>query len=368
MDDAWSICEKSKLNLSRLFLALTFVCLTTTAFAQAVKPGQLFGYSLLEIRAPDSNGWQISGGGHGTITFGRRGSTSNETFIAHVSEFSLPSTENAAEFLAFVRNNVEKDSAPQRFTPIETKFDYTEERGYQCVRLKSITEDTQAKTGLFSRESLKLQVSSLYCRNPRQSTIGFLASFTHRGPALYANFDSEAESFIRGIVVPRQNLAEEMIDRAQQFLKNSQVVDAERLFQQGIEAYEKQGNREQVAYAQAKYGLMFISSEYLKSQNAESQDGDQTQFRLRALQKLEIAKQIFVDLDNPAGLSFILFQSGSVLSSLRRVEEACQAYDDSDRYRAEILRRDPLAKFVAPAGFKNLTEVTAFYKKQAGCP
>lgn len=368
MDDAWSIRKKSRIALSRLSLMLGLACLTANAFAQAVKPGQLFGYSLLEIRAPDSNGWQISGGDRSTITFGRRGTSSNETFIAHASEFRLPPTKDAEEFLAFVKNSVEKESEPERFKPIETTFEYTEERGYECVRFKSVAQDTQARTGLLSRESLTIRSSSIYCRNPRRSTVGFVASFTHRGPTPYAPFDSEAEAFIRGVKVPAQNPAEELIDRADLALKNNLFADAERLYQQAIEAYEKQGNRERVAYAQARYGLMFVSPDYLKSQNKASGDTDQTQFRLQALQRLDIAIQIFTNLDNPAGRSFALFQSGNVLSSLRRVEAACQAYDDADRYRSEALRRDPKANFVMLAGFKNWAEVTAHYKKQAGCP
>jgi len=175
------------------------------ANAQAsLAPGQLYLGPVINVRAPESEGWKLISSSANGMAFGKRGTSANETYIAQVSFFPLPPTPNREDFVAMIKLAIERDSSAERFKTIKADYDYTDERGYPCVRFNALTEDTKAKTSLFRREILTLQVNSLYCRHPRKPESGFAAVFSHRGASIDEALDSEAQSFIEGVQVPAQ--------------------------------------------------------------------------------------------------------------------------------------------------------------------
>lgn len=136
------------------------------------------------------------------MAFARRGEDSNESYGAQVMLFQLAETRSQEQFVELIRGSVEADAPPDRFTQVEAKYEYSELRGYPCVRYAGITEDTKAKTGLFSRESLKLQIEALYCRHPVHLGAGFMAGFSHRGNGIDPELRQQADKFIEGVQVP----------------------------------------------------------------------------------------------------------------------------------------------------------------------
>jgi hypothetical protein len=184
-------------------LVIAFFCsLASIAHAEIVVPRQLFSGGLLNVRAPNAEGWELVSSAEAGMAFAHRGVYSNESYVAQVTLFALPETRNPDEFVALIKRGVENDTPAERFKSLESSYEYTEQRGYPCVRFKGLTEDTKAKTSSFGQGSLKLQVYSLYCRHPRQQEVGFSIGFSHRGSFLDAELDAQAEEFIRGVQVP----------------------------------------------------------------------------------------------------------------------------------------------------------------------
>lgn len=172
------------------------------ANAEIVVPRQLFSGGLLNVRAPNSEGWEMVSSSGAGMVFAHRGASSSESYVAQVSLFALPETKSPDEFVALIKRGVENDTPAERFKSLESNYEYTEQRGYPCVRFKGVTEDMKARTSFFRQESLKLQVYSLYCRHPRRQEVGFSIGFSHRGTLLDGGMDDLAEDFIQGVQVP----------------------------------------------------------------------------------------------------------------------------------------------------------------------
>jgi cellulose synthase/poly-beta-1,6-N-acetylglucosamine synthase-like glycosyltransferase len=167
-----------------------------------VVPGQRFVGPILNMRAPNSGGWKLLESSGDAVIFARAGALSGESFIAAVLRFRLAENQTAEEFEAFVKHGVEKDAPPDRFKSIEATFETSNERGYACVLYKATSEDMKARTSLFRRSQLILQVQALYCRLPNLEKTGFAATYSHRGPTKVEEFDAQASDFIEGVQIP----------------------------------------------------------------------------------------------------------------------------------------------------------------------
>jgi len=89
---------------------------------------------------------------------------------------------------------------------VEINYEYTDKRGYPCVTVKSVADDTKARTDT-GQHVLKLQRIALVCRHPRQQrkgAEGFGIEFSHRGSTLDGDLDVQADAFIEGVQVPEK--------------------------------------------------------------------------------------------------------------------------------------------------------------------
>lgn len=169
---------------------------------RAVAPGQRFPGPILNINAPNSEGWKLMESSGGAMVFARGGTSGSDSFIAAVLRFALPEAQSKDDFVALVKHEVEQDAPPDRFKNIESTFEYSDQRGYACVLYKGTSEDTKAKTSFFAGRHLILQVQTLYCRLPNMEKTGFAATYSHRGSTKIDDFDALAADFIEGIQVP----------------------------------------------------------------------------------------------------------------------------------------------------------------------
>ena len=192
-------------TLQRLAFVLC-VLMTATVHAQSpgqsVKPGQLFAGSLLNVHSPDSEGWLFAGAGNNGMAFARRGAEQNETYGAQIILFKLPPTHSNEEFVEVIKNRVNMANPPSRFAVLEMNYEYTDHRGYPCVRHKSIFDDKEALTTFGTRSPMKLQVISLYCRHPAEQEVGFFAAYSHRGANTDPDLEMPAQRFINGVETP----------------------------------------------------------------------------------------------------------------------------------------------------------------------
>ena len=137
------------------------------------------------------------------MAFARRGAEQNETYAAQVILFKFPQTQSNEEFVKAIQSRVDAANPPSRFAVLEVSHEYTDQRGYPCVRYKSVYDDKEALTASGAHEKLKLQVISLYCRHPAEREIGFFAAYSHRGVNTDPNLEAPAQSFIDGVQVPQ---------------------------------------------------------------------------------------------------------------------------------------------------------------------
>jgi len=169
---------------------------------QNVPPGKVYAGKILNIAAPNSEGWQLLKSSPSGMVFARQGKAPGESFVAQVAIFNPPQTDSPEEFEAVIVKGAQRDAETGRFSTSNFTHQFTSARGYPCVQMQNISEDRQAKTGPNKTETLVLQNEHLYCRHPVQKNIGFAITYSHRGKSLHPDFQKEANSFIEGVLVP----------------------------------------------------------------------------------------------------------------------------------------------------------------------
>jgi uncharacterized protein len=166
---------------------------------QAVPPNQDFSNETLQVQSPSSEGWYGPSEIENGISFAKRGTDSDESYIAAVSVFRIPEFSDPEAFADYMKKWLEKDSPANRFETLETTIQYTAERRYPCVRYHGVAKDKKASTSSIFRKTLRLEISALYCQHPYQSNLGFTANYSHRGGDSDEHFTEDAEKFISSI-------------------------------------------------------------------------------------------------------------------------------------------------------------------------
>jgi hypothetical protein len=186
---------------SIMALSLLFGETSLATTHPAVSPYQEFSNPILQIHAPDSDGWSGVTQTSDRIAFGKSGSTAGESFVAAVVLFRIPTFPNSDAFTEYVREGVIKDSPSDRFETIESNIQYSSEREYPCVRYHGITNDRKARTSAFFQKKLRLENFALYCQHPTKPGLGFSVSFSHRGGSAERKIDAEAAAFMDSVQV-----------------------------------------------------------------------------------------------------------------------------------------------------------------------
>ncbi len=176
------------------------------ALAQPVQPvdaGQEFRGSYVNVRVPNSDGWQLVRSEAQGIEFGKMTGAQGENLAAQILMFGLAATPTPQDFVALIEDGARRDMDATRFDLIRSHAEYTAERGYPCVRYSAAVRDKEAQAPAMTKEALLLEMEALYCRHPVRDTTGFAVIYSHRGRAPYASLKREAMDFIEGIQVPR---------------------------------------------------------------------------------------------------------------------------------------------------------------------
>lgn len=189
------------MSRSLLISALSFAIVGLSACAvptqvresQNVPSGKVYAGKILNIAAPNSEGWQLLNFSPSGMAFARKGNVPGESFAAQVAIFDPPQTDSPEEFEALIVKGAQGDAETDRFSTGKFTHQFTAARGYPCVQMQNVSEDRQAKTGPNKTETLVLQNEHLYCRHPVQKNIGFAVTYSHRGIGLHPDFQKEAE-------------------------------------------------------------------------------------------------------------------------------------------------------------------------------
>ena len=184
-----------------LVVALALSGCAHQAQGVAVAPGKMFAGDYINIRAPQTDGWQlIHSSGRGMV-FGKRSDTPMASFTASVNMFDLAPTKTPEELEILVKDGIAKDSDPTRFEVQEESLKSSTERSYPCVRYQSVVKD---KTPKGSTVPLLLEVDGLYCRHPIRQATSFAVVYSYRGVTRRPTLRAEAEAFILGVQVPEK--------------------------------------------------------------------------------------------------------------------------------------------------------------------
>jgi len=197
MNSGWAT-----MSIPRTVVLALLVLMLGDAVAEEVPPGFMYRGPLLNVQSPKSEGWSLLGTSSQGMAFARPGEKKGSSFGAQVLPFDLPEPEGKDEFVELIRQAVKADTADERFVVIEESYEYTEERGYPCVRSINTIDDEKAKVSMFRKTTMKLQTYSLYCQHPGKDNFGFAAIYSYRGPQVIGSLKDEAESFIGGVQVP----------------------------------------------------------------------------------------------------------------------------------------------------------------------
>ena len=167
----------------------------------AVAHGKLFAGSYINIRAPQSDGWQLIHSSGSGMVFARRGDTQTSSFTASVNMFDLPPTNTPESLETLIKEAAAKDTDPSRFDVQQQSIKYSTERSYPCVRYQSVAKDRTPKG---STAPLVLEIDGLYCRHPVRQDTGFAAVYSYRGTSRHSTLRSEAELFVQGVHPPEK--------------------------------------------------------------------------------------------------------------------------------------------------------------------
>jgi hypothetical protein len=80
---------------------------------------------------------------------------------------------------------------------LRESYEYTEERGYACVKYAATSLDCNAPGG-----AMPLAEHGLYCRHPRREGTGFWGAYSQRTLKADADLATQALGFLEGVVVP----------------------------------------------------------------------------------------------------------------------------------------------------------------------
>ncbi len=162
-------------------------------------PGHPFRLGPLQVNAPLSGGWVRLRSRGPTIVFARRGEAEGESQLAQVAILDWPAHGGRDDFIAAVRRRFEAEAPSDRFQPIESSVDFSDQRGYPCVRYRSASQDTQARVSATETGRLRLDIVSLVCIAPGAGGKAFSAAYSSRTVAGDPDFDAAADSFIQGV-------------------------------------------------------------------------------------------------------------------------------------------------------------------------
>jgi hypothetical protein len=192
---------------SAWYAGLCLAVLASYASAQPAKPrpvqaGQLFKGGFVNVKAPNSSGWFLVESSSSSIGFTKPGVGPGETLAAQVLLLGLRPTQTSDEFVALIKEGVQKNHDLKRFTFLESRIDYTTERQYPCARYYGVLSDKDAPISFTETRLPRLEVHGLYCRHPVKTEGGFAAIYSYRGYGTYPRLAESAQEFIQGVEPP----------------------------------------------------------------------------------------------------------------------------------------------------------------------
>src|SRR5215469_16728055 len=206
-ESVMSLASRLPLPAWAAAIATIGVATSVAATKPILSPGQDFSAAGLQVHSPAADGWFEEIRTDDQFVFAKRGASRDEWYIASVIVSYLPEFGNPDGFAYYVRREFQR-SAPWRVEILTLETQATAEREYPCVRLRSVF--FYHELTLWLPKKTRHEMISLSCRHPYRKNLGFLAIYLHRGGPVDEHLEEAAASFIEGVQVPPQPIANDL--------------------------------------------------------------------------------------------------------------------------------------------------------------
>ena len=128
---------------------------------------------------PTDKKWSIAVRHTYQATLAMQDKSGNETIITQVSMFNIPQQNSNEEFLAFIKNERNKEPDTGRFEVINKSLVHYKERGETCVKHQSSSKDFGAKR---DGKYTIYETLGMYCIHPNKPKIGVFVELSRKAP------------------------------------------------------------------------------------------------------------------------------------------------------------------------------------------
>jgi hypothetical protein len=167
--------------------------------SKVLPPNYLFDGDYINIYSPNSDGWSVVDKSESKVVVRKRNDKGR--YIAEVVFFSILTT-GKNEFFDFIQKETSKINNDKRYTVVSSEFEETDKRSYPCVMSKQILRDKKIEKSSTSTDALMTQIKSLYCKDPKSESTGFMIGYSFRGQKIIKDMDKQADDFIAGVEFP----------------------------------------------------------------------------------------------------------------------------------------------------------------------
>jgi hypothetical protein len=138
-------------------------------------PARLYekGYSILPLNEP---GWEIGQRNQVELTIGKRGKDLDHTYVYHATLVQLKPFSNSQEFMSLIKEQIDQDRNPERFTELKISTDLYPGKGEDCVRIHTVHEDKKAKALSMRSGNMVMELLALACAHPKDKSMSSIPS------------------------------------------------------------------------------------------------------------------------------------------------------------------------------------------------
>lgn len=162
---------------------------------------------------------------------------------------------------------------------------------------------------------------------------------------------------------PRQKLS-----YAYQLMNLNRPLPAEKLINEALETFQKQGNEIWIAECYFTFGNLYKHSSYHNWKNYYSSRGEYDGTYSRSKDYFQNATDLYLKNNDLVGASKATFGIGIVHGLQGNPISECHFFDESARLFAEAKAKDAAAMVrVLVPGIKDFPEMVAAFKRDRGC-
>lgn len=144
-----------------------------------VPGGQKVTQAGVSFVAPANKSWSVLVQSTYQFTLGANGDNPNETLIANVSTYQIPTFSSPQDFLTYVKSGRAGEPKTGRFEVVKNDEQLYAERAETCVKHETESKDYGAKR---DGDYTIIQYFGMNCIHPKNPTVGIFVEFSRKAP------------------------------------------------------------------------------------------------------------------------------------------------------------------------------------------